>query len=270
MQRIHETMDERASSPARSVAHPAWTLASAALLAIAASAGLARAQQTVAKDPQDGRAVLERMHAKYDGHWYSSMAFVQKTTTVRPDGARDSATWYESLKGPSLLRIDIGSPAQGNGVIFTADSTWVFRNGALARAAAEGNPFLPVIMGVYLQPVDRTVRELAHHGVDVSKFYRGTWQEQPVFVVGASATADSTSPQFWVDPKRLVAVRMLLPASPGQPTMDITWMTGSPYLTPCSGSPSPCPLAAHHGSWRSTWSGARAWISLTRCLIGSS
>jgi hypothetical protein len=57
----------------------------------------------------DGRTILERMHKEYADRWYPSIAFVQKTTLVRETGQRDTSTWYESLKGPNLLRIDIGA-----------------------------------------------------------------------------------------------------------------------------------------------------------------
>src|SRR5438094_559000 len=86
-------------------------------------------------------------------------------------GVRDSATWYESVKGPNLLRIGLGDPSAGRGVVYTAESSFVFRDGKLASSSADGNPFLPLIMGVYLQPVEETERQLAHHGVDVSKAY---------------------------------------------------------------------------------------------------
>src|ERR1044072_2571275 len=99
--------------------------------------------------PVDGRAVLRRMQDAYAGKWYQSVAFVQKTTLFRPGGVRDSATWYESIKGPNLLRIVLGAPAAGRGVVSPAESSFVFRAGELAWSAAAGTPFLPLIMGVY-------------------------------------------------------------------------------------------------------------------------
>lgn len=172
-------------------------------------------------DSVDGRGVLGRMHAAYAGRWYQSLAFVQHTTFIRPDGTRDTVTWYESLKGPDLLRIDFGAPTAGRGGIFTAESSFVFRDGKLFRSGAEGNPFLPVLMGVYLQPVEQTVRGLAHHGIDVAKMHRAVWEGRPAFVVGAANAADSVMPQFWVDAERLVVVRMRVPPAPGAPPMDI-------------------------------------------------
>jgi len=171
--------------------------------------------------PRDGRGVLERMHTAYAGRWYTSIAFVQKTTLVRAAGQRDTATWYESLKGPDLLRIDLGDPAAGRGAMFTAESTFVFRDGRLARSGAEGNPFLPVVMGVYLQPVDATVRGATHHGFDLAKAYTTTWEGRPVYVVGAASAADSSSAQFWVDVDRLIVVRMRVAGGSGGAPLDV-------------------------------------------------
>ena len=183
------------------------------ILLLVASAALAlpvRAQQ-----PSDGRAVLQQMHAAYDGKWYRTLTFVQRTVFHRPDGSASTQTWYESVSGPSLLRIDLDSATSGDGTLYTRDSTFVVRNGAVVRRNANGNPFMPLIMGVYLQPVERTVEELEQHEMDLTKVHRATWHGRPAWVVGAESPSDTTSPQFWIDTERLVLVRMVLRAGSG-------------------------------------------------------
>jgi outer membrane lipoprotein-sorting protein len=188
-------------------------------LGIAGPAGLAGQPATPA--PVDGRAVLRRMHDAYAGKWDQSVAFVQKTTLFRPGGVRDSATWYESIKGPNLLRIVLGDPAAGRGVVYTAESSFVFRDGKLASSAADGNPFLPLIMGVYLQPVEETERQLAHHDIDASKAYRTTVDGRPALVVGAAAESDSLATRFWVDEEKLIVLRMRTAPSGNRPSLDV-------------------------------------------------
>ena len=158
---------------------------------------------TASAQPAPGVAVLERMRKAYDGKWYNTLTFVQRTITAQPGAKPDTSIWYETVIG-SRLRIDVGDPALGNGMLFTPESTYVVRNGALARAMASGNPFLPLIMGVYLQPAERTARELGVFGFDFSKTTTGTWQGAPVTIVGAAAPADTNSAQFWVDSRNLV------------------------------------------------------------------
>lgn len=184
-------------------------------------AGTAAAAQPV---PKTGAEVFQRMHDAYAGKWYRSLTFVQKTTQRRPNGKDSVSTWYESLRqvGPATqLRIDVGEPAVGNGVLYSADSTWVVRGGALARAIGGGNEFLPLIEGVYFNPVQETIRQLDSTRVDMSRVVEGRWQGRRVWIIGAKSTADTTSPQIWVDAQRNVAVRAILSPAPGAPPLDI-------------------------------------------------
>jgi uncharacterized protein YceK len=164
--------------------------------------------------PATGTELLQRMHDAYDGKWYKTLTFVQKTTLTRPTGVVDTSTWYESLKSPDRLRIDFGDPAKGNGALYTADSLYVVRGGKVTRTIASGNPFLPFVAGVYDQPVETTLRQLAPYHFDLSRIRADTWQGQPVYVVGATSAADLDSPQFWIDSARLVALRFLVKLSP--------------------------------------------------------
>jgi len=185
------------------------------------AAALVAAPSIDAQQPKDGTAVLERMRAAYAGKWYHTLTFVQKTTVTRPDSTKNVtktvSTWYESMRHTSAgvqLRIDRGDPAEGNGVLYTADSSWRFRDGKLIAASADGNDFLPLIEGVYVQPIERTVREVKKMNVDLSKVRAGRWRDRDVWIVGATAASDTTSPQFWVDQQRNVVVRAVVNLSP--------------------------------------------------------
>jgi hypothetical protein len=164
--------------------------------------------------PASGVELLQRMHDAYDGKWYKTLTFVQKTTITRPTGVVDTSTWYEALRSPDRLRIDFGDPAKGNGALYTADSLYVVRAGKVTRMVASGNPFLPFVAGVYDQPVATTLRQLAPYNFDLSRIRADSWQGRAVYVVGASSPADLESPQFWIDRDRLIAVRFLVKLSP--------------------------------------------------------
>jgi len=174
--------------------------------------------------PRTGREVLEAMRAAYDGKWYHTLTFVQKTTFHRPDGSTQEQTWYETLRHTpqtgTQLRIDLGDLAAGNGLIFTADSTFPVRAGKPSQPRGTGNEFLPLIEGVYVQPVAQTVKDLDQMKVDLSKVSSGTWQGKPVWIVGATA-GDTTSPQFWIEPERKLLVRMMLRPNEAQPPLDV-------------------------------------------------
>jgi hypothetical protein len=188
-------------------------------------ATLCAANSHAQSTPAAGRDVLQRMHDAYAGRWFSTLRFVQKTTRYGADGTPTFATWYESLRqtpdGRTQLRIDLGSPAAGNGILYTADSSWRFRAGKLAASTADGNEFLPLIEGVYVQPVDQTVRQLEATHVDLSRVAKGSWEGRPATIIGVASLADSTSPQIWVDDERNVVVRMMLRPTPSSPPMDV-------------------------------------------------
>jgi hypothetical protein len=163
-----------------------------------------------------GAAVVQSMHDMYAGKWYRTLTFVQTTTRRLKDGRDSVMTWYESASLPGTLRIDIGSPKDGNGVLYTADSTFRFKNGALVSSAAGGNVLLTMAFDVYVQPVPKTLAVLKAMGVDLSKVHRETWDGRPVTVIGAES-GDTRSTQFWIDRDRLVVLRQLSVLSASDP-----------------------------------------------------
>ncbi len=191
-------------------------------LMLAAAAGTLAAQAT----PVTGRALLQRMHDRYAGRWFSSLTFVQ-TTTIRDSTGHDhQSTWYEALRYTDRhhteLRIDTGDPSAGNGVLYSGDSLHIFRAGKQVAVREGGNALLPLIAGVYLQPVARTVAELGATGVDFDRLVvPASYDGRPMLIVGAAGPGDSTSPQFWVDRETNVVRRAIFPPVPGAPRMDM-------------------------------------------------
>jgi len=189
---------------------------------VLAAAPAARAQGV----PATGQDLLRRMHDAYAGRWFGTLTFRQTTTRQRADGSDTVSTWYESLRQldstGTELRIDIGEPAAGNGVLYSTDSLWVLRGGHLVASRSGGNDLLPLIEGVYLQPVSRTAAQLTAAAFDLQRPVLTTsWNGRSVWIAGAASLADSTSPQFWVDRERLVLVRAVIAGGPpGAPPLD--------------------------------------------------
>jgi len=178
------------------------------------------------KAPATGHDLLQTMRGAYGNHWFTSLIFTQATTRRDSTGKETVSTWYESLRytdaGGTRLRIDIGEPSAGNGVIYSTDSLWAFKAGKQVAARAGGNLILPLIEDAYVQPAERTERELAPTGIDFSRaVVNGTWEGHPVWIAGASAAGDTTSPQFWVDPKSKAVVRAIFSPVAGAPVMDM-------------------------------------------------
>lgn len=163
----------------------------------------------LAGDIKSGDDLIAAMHKKYDGKWYKTLTFVQKTTNYNPDGTAKSETWYEALSAPGKLRIDIEPLEKHNGILFADGKIWTYRDG---KVNANGRPFVHplLILGfdVYMQPVATSVEQIKGMGIDLSIIHKEKWQGQDVYVVGAKQ-GDLTTPQFWVTKKDLLFVRLI-------------------------------------------------------------
>jgi hypothetical protein len=158
-------------------------------------------------DLSAGERILSSMHAMYDGKWYRTMTFVQKTT-ITTGASTFVNTWYEAAQLPGKLRIDVGEPSRGDGTLYRGDSVYNFTAGKVSSSRADQNDLLILGFDVYTQPVAITAKVLRARGFDLRKSHETTWQGKPVFVVGALA-GDTVSKQFWVEKERLLFVRLL-------------------------------------------------------------
>lgn len=163
-------------------------------------------------DPGTGADVIRMMQAKYEGKWYRTLTFVQKTRHA--DGSVE--TWYEAMQIPGALRIDIAPLAAQSVMLFRNDSIYRYVGGEIKISRPLVHPLLLLGFDVYGQPAEKTIATLTTLGYDLSKVRSGSWQGRKVWIVGA-AEGDTTTTQFWVDQERLVFVRSLAthPQKPG-------------------------------------------------------
>jgi outer membrane lipoprotein-sorting protein len=163
-----------------------------------------------AQDVQSGEAVVNAMHARYEKIWYDTVTFTQKSTTYNPDGTTKVETWYEAASLPGKLRIDYGSPSEGNGLVLADGGATSFQAGKQTSSRPLLNLLLVLGFDVYRQSPEITLGQLKNEGIEVTKFHEETWNGEPVYVVGADK-GDLKSKQFWVEKKRLLFVRLLQP-----------------------------------------------------------
>jgi hypothetical protein len=157
-----------------------------------------------------GDQLLNAMHNRYDNRWYRTLTFVQKSTYYRADGSMlRSETWYEAASLPGRLRIDLGEPSRGNGVLYRSDSTYQMEGGRVTATRFESNQLLTLGFDVYTQPTYRTADQLRRQGVSLSALRTDSLDGRRVYVVGA-AKGDSTTNQFWIDAERMLFVRAII------------------------------------------------------------
>jgi len=170
---------------------------------------LAGGSETFAAKVTTTEQLIQAMQTKYAKSWYKTATFVQKTTTFQADGTKKVETWYEAMSLPGSLRIDFTPTKDGNGILFTNSQIYVFKDGKV-----ETKPFVHPLMvlgfDVYALPQADVLDKLKGLKFDLSIFHEDTWQERPVYVVGAKE-GDLHSPQFWIDQKNLYFVRFIRP-----------------------------------------------------------
>ncbi len=166
------------------------------------------AASVFAGEIKNGNDLIAAMYGKYAGKWYKTLTFEQKTTNFAPDGTATVATWYEAMKVPGCLRIDIAPTEKGDGILFKDGKVFSFKDGATKGGRDFVHPLLVVGFDVYGQPVETTTEQVKKMGIDLSILHTEKWQGRSVYVLGAEK-GDLRSPQLWVDKKRLVFVRLI-------------------------------------------------------------
>jgi outer membrane lipoprotein-sorting protein len=155
-----------------------------------------------------GEDVLAKMYKQYAGKWMSSFSFTQTTQQYRNDSLVNTSTWYEHIVFPDKFRIDFGDIKSGNAAIFTKDSIYVFRKSLLARTTANDENLTFMLGGMYFYPFDTVKAMYKHYGYDIGKSYETTFNNAPVYVIGAN-NADEKTSQLWIDKEKLVVVKFI-------------------------------------------------------------
>src|ERR1700744_2507551 len=163
---------------------------------------------TPAKNNSTSKEVLQTMYSKYHGKWHKSLKFNQTTERFKNDSLVSTATWYETIVYPDLLRIDIGAEKSPNGILFRHDSTYVFKDNKITRGVKNENELIFFLGGMYFKNFEQVLAHFAELHYDLSKFHTSTWKGKPVYVLGADKDDDKVN-QLWIDQEKLVAVRFL-------------------------------------------------------------
>jgi len=160
---------------------------------------------------RNGEDLLRAMHERYKDSWYSTLTFVQKSTTYKPDGTVSVETWYEAAEVPGKLRIDVGPASAGKGYLFVDGMLTVIKENKVVSTQKDVNMLLVLGFDVYRQDPGKTVAVAKGEGYDLSKLREDTWEGKPAYVVGADA-GDLKSKQFWVAKDSLLFLREIEPS----------------------------------------------------------
>lgn len=168
---------------------------------------LALVMPLFAVDIKNGEDLISAMHKKYDGKWYKTLTFVQKTIHYKDDGTSTSEMWTEAMSVPGKLRIDFLESKTGDGILFTDGQIYSWREGKPVAGRPFVHPLLILGFDIYNQPVAKTIEQTRDMGIDLSVIREEKWMGRKVYVLGAKI-GDLKTPQVWVDKKDLYFVRL--------------------------------------------------------------
>src|SRR5437867_1350528 len=143
------------------------------------------ASTTFAAKIKTTQDLIQAIQKKYAKTWYQTATFVQKTTNYQADGTKKVETWYEALSVPGSLRIDFTPVKDGNGILFTNNQIYSFKNGKLDSNRPFVHPLMVLGFDIYKLPMADVVETLKGLRFALSVFREDTWQGRPVYVVGA-------------------------------------------------------------------------------------
>src|ERR1700737_1167432 len=128
--------------------------------------------------------LVQAMQKKYGKSWYKTATFVQKTTNYEKDGTKKVEIWYEALSVPGSLRIDFTPVKDGNGILFTDNRIYIFKNGKVDANRPYVHPLMILGFDIYRLTQADALEKLKGLKFDLSIFREDTWQGRPVSVVG--------------------------------------------------------------------------------------
>ena len=167
----------------------------------------------------DGRELIAAMVDAYRGEWFERLMIEQEVTYYRDGQPGRTEVWTEWLLLPGKVRSVVGDPEDGDYEIYSEGTFYRFRGGELVSRLETIHPVLLLGFDIYLQDPQTTIDQLVGAGFDLDQLYEATWQERPVWVVGARP-GDTNANQFWIDQQNLVYVRSIAD-SPGGGMVDV-------------------------------------------------
>jgi hypothetical protein len=156
----------------------------------------------------DGRSVVRRMRARYDGRFPKTIVFRQENTLYPASGGEQRSEWLEYASIPGRLRVEYMPASNQSGVLYADRKITVFESGRITRSDAYVHPLMVLLYDVHALPADTTVALIDSLHFNLSALRKDTWMGRPAYVIGAAA-GDTTTNQFWVDAERLVTVRVI-------------------------------------------------------------
>src|SRR4051812_18179307 len=97
------------------------------------------------------------MHAQYRKDWYPNVTFVQAAIFYKDGKVEKEETWYEAVSGRDGLVIKLNDIKGGNGVMYSGDSQYVWRDNKIVTRIKRLNDLYVLGFSVYTDDPSITI-----------------------------------------------------------------------------------------------------------------
>jgi hypothetical protein len=147
--------------------------------------------------------VIGAMHAQYKGKWYPNVTFAQQAIFYKDGKVEKEETWYEAVSGKNGLVIKLRDLNGGDGVMYSGDSQFVWRENKLVTRSKRLNDLFVLGFSVYSDDPSVTIAKLQGAGYDFEKFETVLNDGNTEYIIG-----DESGPRFWIDRNNWLFTRL--------------------------------------------------------------
>ena len=146
--------------------------------------------------------LISTMHSKYAKSWYESVTFSQRAIFYKNGQVDREEIWHEAIKMPDKLIIKFNKMDGGEGILFMADSQYVFKENRIVQSGKKIHDLMVLGFSVYNNSPEVTLGKMKECGFDIDKFTVETQDDSTFYVVG------SDEARFWIESKTLLFTKL--------------------------------------------------------------
>jgi len=153
--------------------------------------------------PRNGYELIEQMYNANKSHWYETLCFSQEVLHYENDSVTATEVWHEAYQSPGKLIIKFNNWNSGTGLLFTNDSIYSYKEGALESVRYRIHDL--VVLGLDINNIhpETTAERAVKCGYNLDLLTEGQCMGRDAWIVG-----DTTSTCFWVDRESLLFLKM--------------------------------------------------------------
>ena len=158
---------------------------------------------SLAQQPQNGYELIEQMYNANKANWYKTLCFSQKVIYYKNDSIASTDTWLEAYQSPGNLILKFNDWGSGNGLLFTNDSVYSYKEGELQSVRYRIHDLVVLGLDINNVPPSKTAERIEKCGYNLNLIAEDQCMGHNAWVVG-----DTSGNCFWVDKETLLFLKM--------------------------------------------------------------